>query len=1149
VANPEPTPSREEQVNALLAAYLEAERAGNAPAHEELLRRHPEFAAELQSFFADRAHFQQLAGSPPTVSVPPASDAPGDLARGPTPPASALPTVRYFGDYELLEEIARGGCGVVYKARQVSLDRTVALKMILSGSLADADEVRRFYTEAQAAANLQHPNIVPTYEVGQHEGQHYFAMEFVAGQSLAQLLRDHPLPPAEAARHVETVARAIHYAHEKGTLHRDLKPPNILMDPLGQPHVTDFGLAKRVGEQGQTATGAILGTASYMPPEQAAGNLKAITAASDVYSLGAVLYECLTGRPPFQGPTMVDTLKQVLGSEPVPPRRLQPSVPRDLETICLKCLDKNPARRYGTAADLADDLERWRNGLPITARPVGKWERVAKWMRRKPALAAVLAMVVVLILTVTVGMTWTYGVVLDERNLARAEKKRADDNADKVQTHAAAVQTKSDEILKLNNQLTALLYGANMNLARASWDEGNVQQVLALLQAGAPQPGARDLRGFEWKDLHRLCYCNKLRLPIDGEVDPLGLDLCLCDSDLFSPDGQYLAVARTVTQKKGNNWVTTQPLQVWDTRTAKQVLHLESTKASSYWTRTFSPDGKRLAVVGAEGILQVWDLTTGKKLTAAKLAPGEAPNIHQLVYSPDGKWIALRSRDQVTLWDAHTGTKCKSFTDDWGQKIGGLSLQSVVFFSADSKVLQTMSHAWRIADGKQVRHIEYKKMKLEDSGAWIYFQMVAGHTPDGSSLFAVTSKGEIQVFDASTGKLQRSWKDDDYDGVNLYVPFSISPDSHLLATAASKAKRIKIWNLATGQLLRVLTGHEYRIECLQFGRDGKKLFSLDEDGVVKTWDADMPPDHRDLGFSDAYCVGWQLSPDGGHLAVARREGVNKSAEMWDTHTGQRLYKLPADESRTPIFSAGAKFFVHAGQVWETKTGKAVFTWKPGPNDDKLSAPLAVADDGRLLVVQAPASKSVKILDIKTGQECSRISLEPEALSIQAWLSLDGKRIALHRGPNFSLLIFDTQTGQEIRTIKLQPEDHTIGIFLLANLEFFAFSPDGAQVAMPGQPDTVCIWDVATGELLCKLPDTGNRITCAAFSPDGKRIASGTADKSVKLWDTATGKQVFSLPTNGADALAFSPDGQQLTAFRHGAGNDSTIRIWDATPQE
>ena len=295
---------------------------------------------------------------------------------------------------------------MVFHARQVSLNRPVALKMILAGQLADETEIKRFYTEAEAAANLDHPGIVPIYEVGQHEGQHYFSMGFIDGKSLSQRLAGGPLAAREAAELIGRASEAIEYAHVRGVIHRDLKPANILLDQNGNPRVTDFGLAKKVEEDsGLTGSGQIMGTPSYMPPEQAGGNRGEVGPLADVYALGATLYAILTGRPPFQAASAMDTVMQVVSDEPVPPRRLNAAIPRDLETICLKCLEKEPAKRYASAAALGEDLRRFLSGEPIAARPVGRAERAWRWCRRKPVVAGLIASLVVALVAGFMGIT------------------------------------------------------------------------------------------------------------------------------------------------------------------------------------------------------------------------------------------------------------------------------------------------------------------------------------------------------------------------------------------------------------------------------------------------------------------------------------------------------------------------------------------------------------------------------------------------------------------------------------------------------------------------------------------------------------------------------------------------------------------------
>lgn len=327
----------------------------------------------------------------------------------PTPPASRQAPLASFGDYELLSVIARGGMGVVYKARQKKLNRIVAVKMILSGQFADQQEIDRFYVEAEAAAKLRHPNIVAVHEIGEWQGQHFFSMDYIDGKSLGDLVRDQPLPPRQAADYVRRVAETVQFAHEQGILHRDLKPSNVLVDRRGEPYVTDFGLAKQMSGQSQlTVSGAIVGTPSYMPPEQASGRADQVGPHSDIYSLGAILYELLTGRPPFRAATPFETIRQVLQNEPVSPRLINSSVPKDLETICLKCLQKEPSRRYASAAELAEELQCYLDGRPIKARPVSTAERVWRWCRRNPWLASAIATAAVFLVMAFLGLVTAY---------------------------------------------------------------------------------------------------------------------------------------------------------------------------------------------------------------------------------------------------------------------------------------------------------------------------------------------------------------------------------------------------------------------------------------------------------------------------------------------------------------------------------------------------------------------------------------------------------------------------------------------------------------------------------------------------------------------------------------------------------------------
>jgi tetratricopeptide (TPR) repeat protein/predicted Ser/Thr protein kinase len=452
--------------------FIVREELGIAPAFEEYLKEYALYAPRLRELH-EVDHLVEL----------------------PVPAAkSVLRPPERLGDYELLEEIGRGGMGVVYRARQVSLKRIVAVKMLLAGQRAADVDRQRFRQEAEAAAHLQHPNIVAVHEVGEQDGQPYFSMDYIEGKSLAALVRENLLPPVTAAAYVKTIALAIHYAHQQGTLHRDLKPANVLIDASGQPRITDFGLAKRIaGDSQLTATGDVLGTPSYMAPEQAAGKGREIGPASDIYSLGAILYELLTGRPPFRADTPFDTLKQVVETDAASLRLLNPKVPRDLETICRKCLEKEPGKRYTDGHALADELERFLKGEPIRARPPRAWERGLKWVKRRPALAGLAAVCVAAVLTVLVVVLVANARLQKERDFADEKRQEAEvqrrealANLRKANTAMAAVSDLLKHVRDPEAPLEPHLEKVRKELLRVA-----VRYYRELIQQGGDDPEMR----------------------------------------------------------------------------------------------------------------------------------------------------------------------------------------------------------------------------------------------------------------------------------------------------------------------------------------------------------------------------------------------------------------------------------------------------------------------------------------------------------------------------------------------------------------------------------------------------------------------------------------------------------------------------------
>ncbi len=468
----------------VIAAYLAADAAGSAPAQAEVLALHPALSAELAAFFADHDHMRQVAG--PVRR----------LLSGPGPAAEEVPGPgpgRVVCGYELVEEIGRGGMGVVFKARHTGLNRFVALKMIRSGALASAAELRRLRAEAEAVAALDHPHIVPLYEVGEHDGQPFFTMKLVEGTSLTPRVPDFMRDPRSAAGLLAALARAVHHAHERGILHRDLKPANVLLDADGRPHLTDFGLARREGAgAGPTPSGVAVGTPAYMAPEQITGSAAAVTTAADVYSLGAVLYELLTGGPPFRGAGALEVLRQAVEEEPKRPRALNSAVPRDLETVCLKCLAKDPARRYPTAQALADDLEAYLRGEPVRARPVGGLERLWRWCRRRPATAALAGALLAAVAAglVVAAVLWRQA----EEHARRAEDSAA--TADRERAKARADLAVADEAVRqfcLQYSREEAVSGETHGVSPAVAREGIAYLERVVRQHGADAAPARRL--------------------------------------------------------------------------------------------------------------------------------------------------------------------------------------------------------------------------------------------------------------------------------------------------------------------------------------------------------------------------------------------------------------------------------------------------------------------------------------------------------------------------------------------------------------------------------------------------------------------------------------------------------------------------------
>jgi WD40 repeat protein/predicted Ser/Thr protein kinase len=813
----ESQPAREERVNEAIAAYLEAAEAGRAPEREAFLARYPDLADELRAFLDDRDRFARAAAplGPPAPAAAP--EAP-TLTPGEPPAADpALGLVRYFGDYEMLAEIDRGGMGVVYRARQVSLKRPVALKMILAGQFASEADVRRFRAEAEAVAQLDHPHIVPIYEVGEHQGQHYFSMKLVEGGNLGgkvpELVRD----PKAAARLVATVARAVHFAHQRGILHRDLKPANILLGEDEQPYVSDFSLAKRIdGGSGLTQSGAIVGTLPYMAPEQAAAQ-KALTTAADVYGLGAILYELLTGRPPFQADNAFELLRQVLEQEPLRPRSLNPRLDRDLEVVCLKCLEKEPARRYPSAEALADDLERWLRGEPIQARPGGPGERALRWVRRRPALAALaavsgLAALALVGFLVSLGYSGRLQAALQEagRQRARAEE------------------------LELRTR-----YARQVSLAQQAVDNGDGIRLMSLLDRPLSPPGLADLAGFEWRYLRGLCNGERRTFRHTGYVTRIA----------YSPDGTRLAAVGLDLERTHS----TNQVKVWDVASGREVYTLQPEGQVS--SLAFSPDGKTLAVGTWPGV-SLWDAATGRKQRDLNEITGSVEALHfsrdgrtlevaeeviDVLLDPDAKPEKASLEFRVWHWDLDRNrgepvrlrppaeplqqSSAAAFTPDGKTLlVGGMTGPADAPPDRVDK-LEGIIARWDTATGEpgEVLHSHAANV------------LALAVTPDGRGVAAAGLDGGIQQWDLATGRERPAPA-----GHRLPADcLAYAPDGRTLASA-SRDGTVKLWDPATGRARTTLYGYAQAVSAVSFSPNGRTLAAAG-DRTVKLWETEQLP--------------------------------------------------------------------------------------------------------------------------------------------------------------------------------------------------------------------------------------------------------------------------------------------------------------------
>jgi WD40 repeat protein/tRNA A-37 threonylcarbamoyl transferase component Bud32 len=1183
--------ARGARVNEVLADYLRAADAGQAPSRQELLGRHPDLADELNAFFADHDELGLLvkpAAAEAGQTTPPVAVARDAVTVGPADTAEiAGARVRYFGDYELIHEIARGGMGIVYKARQVSLNRIVAVKMILTGQLASEADVRRFRSEAEAAGNLDHPSIVPIYEVGEQDGQHYFSMKFIEGGSLAADRASAPTDPPSAAKRVATVARAVHHAHQRGILHRDLKPGNILIDAAGQPLVTDFGLAKRV-EAGSALThsGAIVGTPSYMAPEQAAGT-KSLTVAVDIYALGAILYELLTGEPPFRAQTPLETLMHVLEREPRRPRQLQPQLDADLETICLQCLAKDPQRRYATAEALAEDLERWLGGEPIQARPAGYGERAVKWARRRPALAGLLAVSTgsAVTLLILAGFLWHNAEVraeaVQDLDAARRERTAALDeaaeqvkNAAEKRAEVTRLQADADRERKrvtlAREEARHTLYAADMQLAHAAWQADNIPGLLGLLDrhrpAGAAAGGAADLRGFEWHYLSRLAhqerysvtaYPRKARpVPVAVEFDPFARHEQPAVVAI-APDGKTLATASV-----------TDPIKLWDLETGK-LRETLAPPPGPLAALMYSADGDLLFItIKAAGKgPQFPDVKRWQNVWTGMVPPTVQPlldlfTVHTLPKG-GGKAPPARTLDltqlPVPVSPMNAGLEGLKLLASGTIPLPGKRMIApmVLAASPDGKLLAVGGLTTSAPTLQRPQVEQVGGILLWDPVAQKEKAMLLGHggpvaalafAPDGKTLASVAFDRTVRLWDVATARERASLQGHTAPVVSL----AYSHDGKRLASGAADGI-IKIWEAATGRLQVTCKGHRQGVVGLAWDKDNTILASASLDGVCKVWDPQAVGSAATITGFRSEVNALAFLPDGTSLAGVDRRGMLVVGDLKGGARAPRQLAVGFRLNTCSAFSPDGTMLAGGGPVdpvelYEVASGKK--TGALGRHNGVVYC-LAYSPDGRMLAVgtgEVHKTGEIHLWDLATATRRSVLRGYPNHVKALAFSS-DGKTLA-GAALDGTVKLWETATGTEILTF-------AAGTAVRA----LAFAPGDKRLAVAAGPK-ITLRDIGNGEIMVTMEGYTHEAATLAFSPDSRRLASGGGESQfgrgggVKLWDTTTGLEVMTLggPSDVISALAFNADGTRLAAARMtGPGlfafgqSAGEMQIWDGRP--